>query len=348
MQTPLTNKTKHTACSFFHYTHLKNLVKKSKNKLEIGSNLKKRTKSTMEFTNFEASKVTLKKVKEAGKTILGSTNYTNSCKNKQSMLGISSPLRKLRKKNKDDYYKYKSIARICYDELLFNNDNKSKLGEENEIDNEKQKIIGSIKKLSETPKEFKEMEEESFTSESESESKSSSSSSETETISEKTLSAECKKPTENEGESSEFTSSSSMISNSTLKTRNARGNTESVLSFLVLREGKNRHKNEFKAPRSMAIQKIFSENQRREMVTHFSEEENYILKKHNNNKEELNCQVCRQKVFNGQEVACFSICEHYMHELCLVEMINRKCFKSEKNTSCSPLPLFCPKCSKIN
>lgn len=347
MQTPITNKTKETYCSLFKKALIEIPKEKGGQEKQKKDRKFKRTKSTMDLTNFEASKIDFK-IKR-GSIVNASTNYTSSYKvkmGKASFVGIPSKI----KSNHSDYYKYKTIARICYyDEYRPKIPGKVKPKTSSKIDlNLKVTEIPfgeerGRKKSGEKKKQVVEferdiLEEESFTS---AESQSTSScDSDVSTISENTLQSgkEGKASEDSNGKSSQFTSSSS--DQSTCHSFVARGNTQSVLSFLVLRGGKDKHTSFSRPNNSLynmhatAAKEVASrlsgiEGDTRECDSH----------------QDLLCQICNEKVFNKQEVACFSICEHYLHEFCLIEMINRKCFKfdvDQKNKS-----LFCPKCKGL-
>ena len=81
------------------------------------------------------------------------------------------------------------------------------------------------------------------------------------------------------------------------------------------------------------------------------------------------CPVCGEKIFNRQDVACFALCEHYMHEYCLLELIHSSMFQQgdqgdHSHSRCghghhhhghhhgakrftSDNPLLCPDCVKV-
>lgn len=72
------------------------------------------------------------------------------------------------------------------------------------------------------------------------------------------------------------------------------------------------------------------------------------------------CQICNERVYNSQDVACFFVCEHYLHEFCLLELIDHQKYQTlplknlnkkgqnEKNNSyLNEENLFCPKCHQF-
>lgn len=59
------------------------------------------------------------------------------------------------------------------------------------------------------------------------------------------------------------------------------------------------------------------------------------------------CYCCKQKVFNSQDVACFSICEHTIHEYCLMELIEINKYENGNLDKKARQVLFCPHCKKI-
>lgn len=59
------------------------------------------------------------------------------------------------------------------------------------------------------------------------------------------------------------------------------------------------------------------------------------------------CHCCNEKVFNQQDVACFSICEHQIHEYCLMELIEAHKYKSNKTTK-RDATVFCLYCAQIS
>lgn len=347
MQTPLTNNTKETYCSLFKNAR-RRLLKLTKNDKKYETRetnpsyltKKKRTKSTIDLTKHNLSNQKFVGLKK-DKTQNVSTNYTNSC-NKVGVDNKSGGDSKL-KANHNCYYKYKSITRICYDEYLFSSrspDQKKKKNLKiNILDSGKKNILDSLKNLGEMREEKEEEEggvsfvEESFTSDSENSSLTSQSESSF-TSSENSI--------ESKGSiadrMSQFTSSSSSIAS--LLTIEAQGDTKSILSFLILKEGKERHKACIDSPKSHGIGEEGPESQLQGRSCLNKELDFEGAKSFN-----LECQICQKRVFNGQEVACFSICEHYMHEFCLIELINRKCFKFDCGDERQPL--FCPKCCSI-
>lgn len=57
------------------------------------------------------------------------------------------------------------------------------------------------------------------------------------------------------------------------------------------------------------------------------------------------CHCCDQKVFNNQDVACFSICEHRVHEFCLMELIEVSKYQPRNDTKPRGDIVFCPHCA---
>lgn len=60
------------------------------------------------------------------------------------------------------------------------------------------------------------------------------------------------------------------------------------------------------------------------------------------------CSCCQAAMFNQQDVACFSICEHKIHQFCLMELLEVQKYKQhpfeEKKNGAT---VFCPNCAQI-
>ena len=68
----------------------------------------------------------------------------------------------------------------------------------------------------------------------------------------------------------------------------------------------------------------------------------------------LDCYFCQKLVYGSNNIACFSVCEHYVHEFCLLELIDHRKYApvvenkwTEDGMACKKEVLFCPKCHKI-
>jgi len=135
----------------------------------------------------------------------------------------------------------------------------------------------------------------------------------------------------------------------------AQGDNGSVLSFLRVTGAKD-----IKVPQFQAKSRRFSANSIAIKGKRSRSMGNDPIRINDNKTTVLaqKCQICDQRVYNSQDVACFSVCEHHLHEFCLLELIDHKKFqleslKSEHITDKQPNRfvasgcLFCPKCHQL-